>query len=229
MRNPRWIALSAGVLLIAGENDALALQGGEDPALLPVLVDKRFGGGGKHQLSVLFTTAIVTKFVESVGAYGGYQYSFSDIFGVELSGGYFFGSESSIMEEVRTKVAGQPPFSDLYQLQWAATANAVLVPIYGKMSFAAVLDPAFDLFVLAGGGVAGTRQQISGVDAPKEYDTSVGPVFSFGGGLRFYFNRYIALRLELRDFFYPDPDPDEGGFTFNLHFQGGLQAVFGGD
>ena len=48
-------ALAALLALPLLESQALALQGGEDPALLPVLVEKRFGGKGRVQTSLMFS------------------------------------------------------------------------------------------------------------------------------------------------------------------------------
>lgn len=233
------LAAAALAAVLLAPAPALALQGGEDPALLPVLIDKRFGMDSAHQLSLQFSTSFATKLVESVGIYAAYGYSFTDIFGLELGGGYFFGSESSIMQTVRATLGGlEPPFSDLYQLQWMANLNAVLVPFYGRISFASELDPAWDFFALAGGGAFGIRKQVGG-DGAVSYDSTVTAGFNFGAGLRFYFNLFdtrMALRLEFREYFFPDPannpsnDPNKNNdpITWNLHFQSGLQFAFGG-
>lgn len=231
--------LVAGATIVP-TGDALALQGGEDPALLPVLIDKRFGQGGRHQASLMFSTAMVTKFVEGLGAYGAYQYNFNDLFGLELSGGYLFSSETSIMEEIRRNFGEEPELSDQFQMVWMAQVDVMFVPVYGKISFASEVDPSFDLFFLAGGGVVGTQRKSGGFisgggEAPTSTESSVGPAFNFGLGLRFYFSRLVAARLEFRNFFYPEPanyaDPEKqvGGFTHNLHFQAGVQFAFGGD
>lgn len=222
-------AVSLGLIALSTPTAALALQGGEDPALLPVLIDKRFGMEGRHQASLQFSTSMATKYVEALALYAAYQYNFTDVIGVEVGGGYFFGSEASIMAEVRNKTPGmEPDLTDLYQLQWMAQADFVLTPVYGKMSFASEFDPAYDLYLLAGGGVAGTkrRTEIGGVSSISK----VGPAFNFGVGLHVYFTKLIGLRLEFRDYFYPDPidSADKGGLTFNLHFQVGLQFAFGG-
>jgi outer membrane beta-barrel protein len=237
-RRAAHLSLAAAVGLAAFaavEPSAHALQGGEDPSTLPVLVDKRFGQTGRHQLSLLFSTAMVTKFVEGIGGVAAYQYNFSDVFGLELHGGFIAGDETNIMKEVRFNFPGtEPPLSDLYQLQWVTGIDAVVVPVYGKISFASEYDPQFDIFFLGGAGVGGTRRAVT--DAATV--SAVTPVFNVGGGMRFYFSRLAALRLEFRSFFYPDPaagdpvfDPeaDIGGLTWNLHFQAGLQFAFGGD
>jgi outer membrane beta-barrel protein len=219
---------------------AHALQGGEDPALLPVLVDKRFGAAGRHQLGVLFSTALAAKFVEGSGVTATYGYNFSDMFGAQLHGGFILSSESNIAGEVRCKLGAQePPISDLGQFQWAAGADITFVPFYGKMSFASEFDPSWDFILSAGGGVAGVRSQNGITESQRArcpdstapvatFASKVSPTFDFGLGLRFYFNKLLGLRIELKDYFYPDPAPNEGGLTFNLHFQVGLQLAFGG-
>jgi hypothetical protein len=68
-------------------------------------------------------------------------------------------------------------------------------------------------------------------------------MLNFGLGLRFYFSKLIGLRFEFRDYVvFPDPSPvpsvetdpnsarvEDGGVSFNLHFQVGLQFSFGGE
>lgn len=213
------------------EPAAHALQGGEDPALLPVLVDKRYSSRGRHQISANFSTSVATKFVEGTGAYLTYGYNFTDIFGAEIGGGFFGTRESSIMAEVRQNFPNmEPPLTDLYQMQWLAQADLVVIPIYGKMSFASEFDPSYDVLLLGGGGVAGTKRKV--VTGGQEGSvSSVAPTFNFGVGFRFFINRWVGLRLEFRDFFYPEPDPDptKGGLTHNLMFQGGVTFRLGGD
>lgn len=237
-RHTLIIAFSLAALTTA-EGSAFALQGGEDPALLPVLVDKRFGEGRRFQLTASLATAMATKFVEATGPYISAGYGFSDLFALEINGGYFFASESSIMQEIRRNFPGaEPLLSDMYQPTWIANVDLVLVPIYGKISFASEFDPSFDLFLIAGGGGVGVRRQV-GKDATgdKHFDSATTWTANFGLGFRFYFTRLLALRLEFRDFFYPEPEckdpvcvaPFPTGFTFNLMFHGGLQFSFGGD
>jgi outer membrane beta-barrel protein len=130
-----------------------------------------------------------------------------------------------IMEQVRLNFPGQePPLSDLYQQQWMGLANFVVTPFYGKMSFASMLDPAYDLFVLVGAGAGGVRRK-----QDTGFDSKVSLMLDFGVGLRVYFTKLIALRLEFRNYLYPEPDATKSGFTSNLHFQGGVQFAFGGD
>jgi outer membrane beta-barrel protein len=218
---------------------AHALQGGEDPSQLPVLIDKRFGNRGVLQLSALFSTAMATKYVEGTGAVIGIGYNFSDLLGLELQGAFFAAQETSIMSEIRQSLPTEPFLSDMYQVQWMGNLDLVFVPLYGKISFASELDPAYDLFLLGGAGFGGLRRQSGSVDAmgndTRMYSTQSAPIFNVGGGLRFYFSRnpLLGLRLELRDYLYADPSVDStmkkyGGISQILDFQAGIQVGFGG-
>ena len=239
------LALRAGLAscvvfagVAAGQSDALALQGGEDPALLPVLIDKRYGGENRHQLSLMFANSVVAKYTQGTGGYLAYQYNFIDMLGIEIGGGFFGTSDTSILEDVRVRTAGETTLPDMYAMQWTATANVVFVPIYGKMSFASTFDPAFDIFLLAGGGVVGTRRgfQENANGEPQQFETSTTWTVDVGGGIRFYIIDLLALRLEVRNWFYPEPANFQaegngrsiGGLTSVLNFQAGLQFTFGG-
>ena len=232
----RRAATFVGVALLAfglaGERTAMALQGGEDPATLPVLLDKRFSQSGRHQVSLLFSTAMVTKLVQAVGAYGTYQYNFADWIGAGVSAGIFLGDETSIADAIRLQEdpdnpEGEEPLGDLHQMFWMASADVIVVPLYGKISFLSEFNPSFDLYGIAGGGVGQVRRNRGPAGATEfTTDTAFTPIFSFGFGLRLYLTDLIGLRLEFRDFFYPEPEQGVGGFTFNLHFQGGVQFTF---
>jgi outer membrane beta-barrel protein len=250
------LAVSVALAVSAGASQkAYALQGGEDPALLPTLLDKRFGMGGRHHLSLFFSTSIVTKFVEGTGAQLGYQFMFTDIFGLELSGSYYFSDETNIMKEVRINFPGQdhPPLSDLFQMSWNASLDLVVVPFYGKLSFASEIDPSFDIYIVAGGGAIGAKRAEGPPDAPLPSTNTVTYGFNGGVGLRIFdldpwmpillFVPYLiikpfdvlpdlgwnglGLRIEVRDYFYPDPSEEHGGLTNHLLFQAGLQFTFG--
>lgn len=239
MRNITRITLAAAAVSLIGsaltQQRAFALQGGEDPSLLPVLIDKRFSGRSRHQVGVLFSSSMADKFIESIGGAATYGYNFSDLLGLEIDAGFFNGAETNILAQIRllTQGSGELQLSDLYQTTWFGTANFVLVPFYGKMSFAAEFDPSYDLFIIAGAGATGLRRvkNSDATGAPTGYDTSVGAIFNVGIGFRFYITKLIALRLELRDYFFPDAGEctECTGITNNLHFQGGVQFAFGGN
>ncbi len=223
------------------EGRAYALQGGEDAASLPVLLDKRYGAGGKQKLSLMLTSAIITKLVQDTGLVATYQYSFSDLFGVELTGGYFLGSETSIGDAIRAK--GTNPacnpadagcdnvLGDLFQMQWIAGADLVFTPLYGKISFASELNPSFELFLVGGVGAGGVRRkQTDGVNtAATSYDSAITAIGNVGVGMRIHVLDSLGIRVEYRSYVYQEQADGEGGVTWNPHVQVGAEFTFGGD
>lgn len=239
MRRVLLTLVATGVVVAGAETRALALQGGEDPALLPVLLDKRYGASGKQQASIMLTTAVITKLVQDTGFVATYQYSFTDMLGVGVTAGYFFGSETNIGDAIRAEsdptcqVSTDPDcetLGDLFQLQWLAGADLVFVPLYGKMSFASEVNPSFELYLIGGVGAGGVRRKNTNLNDTVAigYDSKVTLVANLGLGLRFHIVDWIGVRAEFRDYFFPEPATGVGGMTWNPHVQVGAEFTFGG-
>lgn len=211
---------------------AQALQGGEDPSTLPVIIDKQHGLGGRHQLSLSFSGSILTDYTTGAGASLAYQYGLSDLFGLELSGAFYSVAETALMQDIRASFpsrSAEPDLSDMYGIKYDLLLNFVFVPVYGRLSFASELDPSFDIYVLAGGGLVGAERKYGADGSGTLSATTVG--FDWGLGLRIYFSRLLALRLEYRSVYFPEPanyEASVGGLTSVQYFQGGLQFTFGG-
>lgn len=244
-RARRLVALFAVTFAVAAERDAFALQGGEDASTLPVLIDQQHGLSDKFQVSLLASTTLASKYTEGTGLSLNLQYNFIDIIGLELVGAFYLSDEAQILSTIRQQDvpavkegnrAREPDLADMAQMQWVAAANVVVIPIYGKISFVSEWNPSYDLYLVAGGGVVGTRRgrvdetiaRPAGTEiTPDSYDSGVSGMFNFGGGLRLFLTDLIAVRLEVRNYFYGDPDAD--GLTNALVGQLGVQLSFGGE
>ncbi|MEM1022744.1 MAG: outer membrane beta-barrel domain-containing protein [Myxococcota bacterium] len=205
-------ALSCGFLL-ASSQPAHALQGGEDPSTLPVLIDKRYGNEGKLQAYLLFSTPLTGKFTESNGGILGVNYNFLDWLGVGLVGGIFATDEISVVaDEVRQ--SGRAPLPDLFRMQWMAGADVTFTPLYGRVSFASEYNPAFDLFVLVGGGLTGVERTVGPVGSTDSVSETTGYA-NAGFGTRFHFVDFLALRIEYRHILMFEPDIPQGELNIN--------------
>lgn len=221
------------------ETTALALQGGEDPALLPVLLDKRYGADSTHKLTLLLGSTVATKLVEDVPIIANYQYHFMDMLGVGLTAGFFIGSETSIGDAIRAKsvnpacdpgtVSNCEPLGDLYQMQWLVSGDIVFTPLYGKISFASEWNPTFHLYLFKGFGAGGVRrkQTVDGTTQAISHDSTVTFIGSFGVGLRLDILDWFGLRWEFRSFYYPEPAAGVGGVTMIPHVLGGVEFTLG--
>jgi outer membrane beta-barrel protein len=64
-------------------------------------------------------------------------------------------------------------------------------PVYGKISIAAEYIMHFDTYLMVG---------VGGVMGEQTGDSSFAFAGSFGAGVRVFFNRTLALKLELKDY-----------------------------
>jgi outer membrane beta-barrel protein len=127
----------------------------------------------------------------------------TNVLAVGVNGNFYQGLNSNSSFNFQTSRAarvGEP----VTEYQWNANANITYVPAYGK--FAGFSDFIFhyDVFVLGGVGVISTRP-IAVVD-PDNRTFSFKPKFAghVGGGLRIFFNRWLAAVLEISDYIFAD-------------------------
>jgi outer membrane beta-barrel protein len=152
--------------------------------------------------SLSFRDAFWSKYV--VGAT--FTYHFTETIGLGLRGGYAFTSvsgsaqicppneacRSPSKEELDGKGPGQIKIVTALDFEWA--------PLYGKISLLAEGFAHFNLYLIAGP----TAIQYQ---APKDANAAgSSSAWAVGGeaglGMRFIFNRWMALRFELRDAIY---------------------------
>jgi outer membrane beta-barrel protein len=93
----------------------------------------------------------------------------------------------------------------LNEYQWGANGNFTYVPVYGK--FAAGFGNFifhYDAYVVGGVGVLSTRP-IPVID-PDNRKFSFSPKLNFnlGLGLRIFFNRWLAMNVEVRDYIFQE-------------------------
>lgn len=133
----------------------------------------------------------------------GLSYHFTDVLGLTARGSYNFVTEAASMQVCavdgsgcrtlnRDELGGRAPG----HIVFTAGAEVELSPLYGKL---AVLSEGFfnaDLYLTLGGHLVG---YIGSGNALKP--TIGGAV---GLGLRLFFTRWLALRLEFRDLLYPE-------------------------
>jgi len=238
LRTALSLSLVWGAMSSLDASRAWALQGGEDPATLPVLIDKRYGNAGTLTVHLQFSTPITSKFVESTGIVGGVDYGLLDWLSVGVVGGFFDGAEADIVDTVRTTL-GAAPLTDLDQMTWLAGLDVTFTPIYGRISFASEYNPAFDVLAFVGGGLMGTRRNLLGVESGQTEDGTTG-YGNFGLGFRFHVLDNLAIRTEYRQIIYPDSDIPQseqnvttgdatdfgGGISTAQQFQVGVQGRF---
>ena len=123
-----------------------------------------------------------------VGASGAYH--LTDSLALELRGGFVAGSvKQSAIRFVRQETDSllvDPP-----EFKYHADVDLQFSPIYGKISLFGESILHFDTYLVAGPGVFGT-------------DQGANPAVNVGIGQRYFINRWLTARVELRDYIFMD-------------------------
>ena len=155
----------------------------------------------RFEINPYFALTMNDQFVQHPGIGLGLAYYITNWLGVGVSAHYYFNTPSDFnFQTSRAGRVGEP----ITEYQWNANANVIGVPAYGK--FVAFGDFIFhyDFFLQAGVGATATRP-IAVVD-PDNRTFSYKPRFTgnIGGGLRIFFNRWLALTLGIQDYIFAE-------------------------
>jgi outer membrane beta-barrel protein len=186
----------------AATPQVLGSPGERDAALgdrVKAVQRKGFLKRGRWELGASFPGTVNDAFYQKVGAGGRVAYHLHDNFALRLRGDWLWQVRTEHVREGKIAFSSQLLSS---QLERQVLLDGVWSPIYGKIAFLGRRIIHFDVFLLAGFGLAWS--QTSG--APRNLGPHVAT--DFGGGMRFYPADWLALEAGLTATLYPDqPTP----------------------
>jgi len=158
---------------------------------------------GRVELNPYFGVTMNDQFVSHPSPGLALNYYITNVIAVGVNGNVYHGMNSPSdfnFETSRAARIGMP----ITEYSWCANANFTYVPAYGKFAGFGDFIFHYDIYVLAGVGAISTRP-IAVVD-PDNRTFSYEPTVTFGagGGVRIFFNRWIAAMLEIRDYIFFD-------------------------
>ncbi|MFZ5468440.1 MAG: outer membrane beta-barrel domain-containing protein [Myxococcota bacterium] len=173
---------------------------------------------GRFELGAGAGFTLLSRLTDHINLTAHLAYNTSDWFAFELRGGYALtrhtGLANQIAEEFarNSSVQTATDLSDLWELQANVALGARWAPIYGKISLMAEVPVHFQAYVWLGAG-GGTFRRESLVYCQQGTTTScdvfrtdekVGPFGAGAIGFRFFVNQKHSLKLEVRDYSFPD-------------------------
>lgn len=136
-------------------------------------------------------------------------YNFSDEFGVGLTAMFGLAYNTALADQLEDKRSNSVNRGGFADVNYVLTSEAIYTPIYGKAAFAGRISVAYDIHLLAGGGLMGFSGD-AGLD-------SVSPVVSLGAGMRVFVQKALSVTFQVRDYLVyradnavPDVYADEG-------------------
>ena len=212
-----------------------------------VVQERGFSKSEKIEFDVFLTTKVNPKFVGYMGMGLSAALHLRENFAIELNTTIPYVLQafySDLVYEVFTYEDLAPQKVDLKVMTYAGSVNLQFSALYGKLSFYSFLLD-YDLYVLAGVGVARTLQSCFPTNqdgCSEEFDVGRGlreqeemtdvwkVTGNIGGGLRFFFSDFMGLRFELRDIVYSDRDIQDNETSTdirnNLMFSSGVSFLF---
>ncbi len=170
----------------------------------------------RFEVNPYFALTMNDQFVSHPAGGLAVNYYITNAIAVGINGNIYGNSASGFnFQTSRAARVGEP----ITEYQWNANANFTYVAAYGK--FAGFSDFIFhyDFYLVGGIGATSTRP-IAVVD-PDNRTFSYSPriTFNIGGGLRIFFNRWLALTAEVRDYIFPE-DLENPGIAKGLDSKG---------
>ncbi len=165
----------------------------------------------------------------------------TNVLAAGLSGNFYQGLNSTSEFNFQTRRSARVSVP-LTEYQWNANLNFTYTPMLGKYSGFGDFIFQYDAYVVGGVGAVSTRP-IPVIDPDNRgFDWETKIAFNAGLGLHIFFNRWLAVTLEVRDYIFNDElenteivsgseqDPatwtDEKQLTNNVQAQLGIAIFF---
>ncbi|HEV8320155.1 MAG TPA: outer membrane beta-barrel domain-containing protein [Myxococcota bacterium] len=180
------------------------------------LLDKRLEVGPAIALT------LNDPFVQHTGLGVMVDFHLTEALSVGLRGLFFFDNNTEVIRE--TVRLQSVPLLNRYD--WAAALTMHYVPFYGKFSLFRRTVLHFDAYV--GGGIGAISTTV--LVAPTfivSGATKIGPTVNVALGARLYLTKFLALYLEVRDWFLLIDPEDRGGEPHPPFFAGNMLFTFG--
>jgi outer membrane beta-barrel protein len=157
----------------------------------------------RFEVNPYFGITMNDQFVAHPGPGLAVNWYITNVLAIGVNGNFYAGLNSNSAFNLQTSRAarvGEP----ITEYQWNANANFSYIPAYGKFAGPGDFIFHYDFYVLGGVGAISTRP-IAVVD-PDNRTFTFKPKVSFhvGGGLRIFFNRWLAATLEVSDYLFFD-------------------------
>ncbi len=153
------------------------------------------------EINPYFALTMNDQFVSHNGPGLGINFYILNTLAIGVNGNFYQGLNSVSafnLETSRAARVGEP----INQYQWSASANVTYVPAYGKFAGFGNFIFHYDFFVHAGGGAISTAP-LANIDPDnRTFTFKPKPMGQLGGGLRIFFNRWLAFVLEISDYIY---------------------------
>ena len=155
----------------------------------------------RFEVNPYFGLTMNDQFVSHPGPGLALNFYILNVLAVGVNGNFYQGLNGLSSFNLQTSRAARVGLP-INEYQWNANANITYVPAYGKFAGFGDFIFHYDFFLVGGVGAISTRP-IAVIDPDNRTFTFQPKVNGkIGGGLRIFFNRWLAAVLEISDYIY---------------------------
>ncbi len=198
---------------------------GQDLIERVVVRNRLYDLSGRFELTPSAGFTIVNRLTDHYNFNLGVAYNVSNTLAFELRGGYAMSRHTALADDLSREVLREDPnkginnvvndLSGLWEMQGNAAVGVRWAPIYGKIGLLSELPVHFQFYAWAGGGAGSFRRESivecyavesrgDGACGDWRTDNRVTWLASGAVGFRFFTHQGGGLRLEVRDYAFPD-------------------------
>ncbi len=163
---------------------------------------------GRFEIAPSFLLGLNDPFSQNLGGQVNLEYFIAESFGLNANFGYTadITSDNSTFVTPKTFLEkNELAIPDVGKMKYFASAGAAWSPIYGKVSFLSQLIVHFDAFICLNFGVAGVEYRGWEGEINNRVEKDMGGMrfmSSISAGERIFLNRWMVLKVELKDIIY---------------------------
>jgi len=162
----------------------------------PVVRRQALYRANRHEMSPMVGFTLGEPFTNSILPGVGYTYHLLD--SIAVGGDLLVGlrSNTAIADDINAKTQAQSPNFQLASssIRFMADLNVSFAPVVGKLMAFRSLPLHYDAHISLHGGLAGMKGE-------GRIPDSVTPAFGVGGGVRLFLSRFMAIDVDIREFF----------------------------
>jgi outer membrane beta-barrel protein len=183
-----------------------------------VVRNRLYSMAGKPEAGIDVGLTLLSRLTDHINLNAHFAYNITDTFALEVRAGYALSRHTGLANQIAEHFAVNTSIKTAFDLAdlWEMNGNAVLgirwAPVYGKISLMAELPVHFQAYLWLGAGAAQFHResivyctQGSGTNCNAFFtEDKIGPMGTVALGARFFVSPKHSIKLELRDYSYPD-------------------------
>jgi outer membrane beta-barrel protein len=208
--------LTAALCLVSALAGSKALA--QEELIEKVVVRNRlYTMAGKNEVGLAVGLTVLSRLTDHINFNLHYARNVAETIAFELRAGYAYSRHTRVAQQVALDYMGlnvskANDLTDLWEMNGNASMGIRWAPIYGRISLMSEIPVHFQAYLWAGAGVGQFKRKslvvcndkVGGECKSYYSENKWGPMATGAFGTRFFVSQRHSLKIEVRDYSYPD-------------------------